>query len=260
MKTNCIFLVLLGCLLAGCGSPDKDYGDFTLLMWGVTSYAVTGYDTVKSGLMKHSYAAPGTAYPDFEAAIKKTEKISSVPAEFRPSPNCFADHSFLFKYEGRETVYYGRFVQEKTNPSESAPTFSAGEITNLPSFLARLKNPSDLVSSFLLSRFSESNRMAIAGFPQSRGDEKSLDPLLMKELNAIVLGPSIYEEDRFRGVTLRLATRQVLKVNLNPPPAVRRNIQQLRIVLNRMLLADAYPSNLPIKPWIPMRHYVAIKY
>ena len=58
-------------------------------MWG-SLYAVTGYEQSKSGSMKHSYAAPGTAYPDFEAAIKKTEKISSVAVLSRPSPNCFA--------------------------------------------------------------------------------------------------------------------------------------------------------------------------
>lgn len=141
MKTRRFFLVLLGCVLAGCKSPDEEYGDFGILMLGVASYpisgAITGYDTVKSGLMKHVYAAPGTTCPDFEAAIEKTEKISSVPADFGPSPHFAADHSYLFKYEGRKAVYYGRFVQDKNYLSVLVPTFSAVEITNLASFVAK---------------------------------------------------------------------------------------------------------------------------
>jgi hypothetical protein len=140
------------------------------------------------------------------------------------------------------------------------PTFSAGEITNLPSFVAKMKTPTDSVSAYLINRFSESNRLAIAGFRESPGNEKQLEPLLIEELNAIVLGPAIYEEERFRDVTLRPNTRVVLKFNLNPPLAMQTGRQQLRVVLNRLLLADAYPSNLPMKRWIPRQDYVAIKY
>ncbi len=257
MKTHRLFLVFLGCVLAGCTSSDNNpYG----ITWGIATVAYTGYDAVKCGLMKHGYAAPGTTYPEFEAAIEKIEKISFVDPEFSPSPNCITDDAFLFKYEGRKAIYYGRFVYKTNDPSEFVLTFPAGEITNLTSFVAKLKSPSDPVSAFLISRFSESARLAIAGFPESHMDEKSIEPLLVKELNAIVLGPSIYEEDRFRGVTLRPATRQLLKLNLHPPAGMRISRQQLMPVFNRMLLEDAYPSNLPIQRENKMRNYVAVKY
>lgn len=260
----CVFIILLCCILPGCDSPKEEPGEFQMLMVGVASYPVTGaingYDTVKDGLMKHVYAAPGTTCLDFEAAIEKIEKIRSVPEEFGRSPNFTADHSYLFRYEGRKAVYYGRFVQVTNNPSESVLTFSAGEITNLTYFVAKLKTHSDPVSAFLMSRFSESDRLAIARFPESGMDEKTLEPILINELNAIVLGPSIYDEDRFRGVTLRPAALQLLRLGLHPRPGLQMSPQQMLAASNRMLLEDAYPSNLPMKRENEMRYFVAIKY
>src|SRR5438105_1640612 len=107
MRVHCLFLVSLAGLSTGCSTPDNPYG----LTWAVGTLAYTAYDTTKTALMKHAYATPGATYPDFEAAIKKVEKINEVHPEFQPSPNFFADHSFLFKYEGRKAIYYGRFVQ-----------------------------------------------------------------------------------------------------------------------------------------------------
>lgn len=264
MKPYCLFLGLLGCLLAGCKSPDAESGDFGILMFGLASYPVTGavngYETVKSGLMKRVYAAPGAICSDFEAAIEKAEKINSVPAVLSASPNFAANHSYLFRYEGGKTVYYGRFVKVANDESKLVQTFSAVEITNLLSFVAKLKTPSDPVSAFLVSRFSESNRLAVAGFPGPGTDEKALEPRLVEELNEIVLGPSIYDADRFRGVTLQPATLALLRFSLNTRPETSLRRRQLLPVLNRMLLADAYPTNLPMKSWRPMQNFVAIKY
>jgi hypothetical protein len=256
MKTRCVFLVFLGCALSGCDSPDNPYG----LLWGIATVTETGYDAAKDALMKHVYASPGATLADFETIIEKAEETNSVSPEFTPSPNAITDHAFLFKYEGRNAVYYGRFVQQPLKQPEPLPTFSTGQMTNLTSFVAKLKSSDDPVSTFLAGKFSEGARLAIAGLSESRMDEKTLEPVLLKELNTIILGPSIYEEARFRGVALRPPTLRLLKLDLNPPPGMRISRQQITAVLNRMLLEDAYPSNFSMKRWIPMRNYVAIKY
>jgi hypothetical protein len=260
MKTHCLFLVLLGGLLAGCRSPNEEYGNFGILMFGVASCAVTGYDTVKTGLMKHVQAAPGTTLSDFEAAIEQTEKISSVPAGLGPSPNFTTDHSSLFKYEGRKAVYYGRFVQGTNQQSESDLAFSMGELTNLAAFVARLKTPADPVSAYLISRFAESNRLVVAGFPESGLDEKTLEVRLVNELNGIVLGPPIYKTDRFQEVTLRPGILLLIRRHYLLPPETGTSREEVLALVNRMLLADAYPANLPMKRWNPLRNYVAVKY
>jgi hypothetical protein len=256
MKTRCFVLVFLGCVLAGCGSRDNPYG----LLWATATVSVTGYYATKDELMRHVYASTGTTLADFETIIEKTEGTKSVSPEFTPGPNPSTDHSLLFKYEGRNAVYYGRFVQQTHKQPEPLPTFSTDEMTNLTSFIAKLKSPADPVSVFLAGRFSEGSRLATAGLSESRMDEKPLEPVLLKELNTIILGPSIYEEDRFRGVALRPPTLRLLQLDLNPAPGMQISRQQITAVLNRMLLVDAYPSNLSMKRLIPMRNYVAIKY
>src|ERR1700683_837244 len=175
MKTRCFFLVFLGCVLAGCGSRDNPYG----LLWATATGADTGYYAAKDELMKHVYAPPGTTLADFETIIKKAEGTNSVSPEFTPGPNASTDHSLLFKYEGRKAVYYGRFVQQTDKQPEPLPTFSAGEMTNLTAFVAKLKSPADPVSAFLAGKFSESARLAIAGFSESRRDEKTLEFVLL---------------------------------------------------------------------------------
>jgi hypothetical protein len=260
MKTHAILLALSGSLLVGCDSPAPTNADI-IFLWVIPGLAYTGYDTAKDSMMKHGYAAPGTTFSNFEAAIEKAEQITSVPADFCPGPNFAADHSYLFKYEGRKAVYYGRFVQDTNYQPEFDATFSAGEITNLGSFIAELKTPSDPVSAFLIGRFSEATRQAIADFPESGRDEKAIKPMLIKELNAIVLGPSIYDEDRFREVKLRFVARELLRHDLNPPPGMRITRQQMTAELNRKLLEDAYPFNLQLKrEHVEIRRYVAIKY
>jgi hypothetical protein len=256
MKTRGFVLVFLGCVLAGCASRDNPYG----FLWATATVAGTGYYAAKDELMRHVYAPPGATLADFETIIEKTEGTHSVSPEFTPGPNAITDHSLLFKYEGRNAVYYGRFVQQTHQQPEPLPTFSTGEMTNLTSFVAQLKSPADPVSVFLLGEFSEGARLAIAALSKSRMDEKNLEPVLIKELNAIILGSSIYEQDRFRGVALRPPTLRLLQLDLNPPPAMRISRRQITALLNRMLLEDAYPSNLPMKRWIPTRNYVAIKY
>jgi hypothetical protein len=261
-----LLLGVLTCLLAGCKSPDAEYGDFGILMFGLASYPITGvvngYDTAKSGLMPHVHAAPGTTCADFQAAICKAEKINSVPAEFGPGPTFATDHIYLFRYEGRTTIYDGRFVKLANDPSDPAQTLSPGDLTNLPSFLARLQTPTNPIDAYLLSHFSETNRHSIAQLPASALDEttNTIEPILIPELNVIILGPSIYDAARFHDVILRPTTLRLVHFSLNPRPETSLRRQQLLPVLNRRLLADAYPANLPVKPWLPMQNFVAITY
>jgi hypothetical protein len=258
MKIHFIFPALLACFLAGCDSPHPNNFDI-LFKWVIPGTFYTGYDSVKTGLMKHVYAAPGTSYPEFEAEIEAVEKINQVPAVPDAGPHFAADHVYLFQYEGRKAVYYGRFTKQPDS-AESVAAFSAGEITNLAAFVAKLKTPTDPVSAFLRGRFSESTRQAIARFPEPDMDGTNLEPVLLNELNAIIDGPSIYEADRFGGAELSRASLVLLKFERNTRPETRLRREQMLVVLNRMLLADAYPANLPMKPWVPMRNYVAIKY
>jgi hypothetical protein len=52
----------------------------------------------------------------------------------------------------------------------------------------------------------------------------------------------------------------MLEFDLNPPSGMRISRQQMTAAFNRMLLEDAYSSNLPMPHKDKMRTCVAIKY
>jgi dipeptide/tripeptide permease len=120
-------------------------------------------------------------------------------------------------------------------------TFSADEIKKLPALAAKLKQPSDAVSLYLSNRLSPETHQALAQFQGGAADPKPLQTALARDLNAVVQGGPIYETQRFSKVKLEPATRQLLE----PPPqgaAVAR--------LNRLLLQDAFPSELTLPGFI----------
>jgi hypothetical protein len=52
----------------------------------------------------------------------------------------------------------------------------------------------------------------------------------------------------------------LLQFSRKNPPETSLRYQQMQAALNRLLLADAFPTNLPVKSWRPLQNLVAIKY
>ena len=116
---------------------------------------------------------------------------------------------------------------------ESPPTISAGDIKDLASLAAKLRQPADAVSSFLHGRLSPATRQALTNYPGS-----TTDPLLQtltNDLNRVLGGELIFEAQRFSGVTLRAKTQQLL----GEKPEAKKLAH-----LNRLLLEDAYPQEI----------------
>jgi hypothetical protein len=103
----------------------------------------------------------------------------------------------------------------------SATSLSTAGITDPAAFAAKLANGADPISVFLRSRLQDSVKDAL--------------PALVKALNQVISGPSIYQPARFDGINLRRETRQLLEHNPT-------GIQLAR--LNKLLLEDAYPLEL----------------
>ncbi len=124
---------------------------------------------------------------------------------------------------------------------EEQAAFLAGEITNVASLAAKLKEGSNPVSAHLMSRFSDGARAAIlAHHPSSGADYRALDALLAREFTTILRGASIYEESRFRGIQLRQEARDLrARIRAKGGDAAR---------LNRVLLEDAFSQELSKKP------------
>jgi len=226
-----------------------------------TAYDETS-EAVQYATKKHIYALPGTRFSDFERRIAQAEHLRFISwaGHFEPDSHSNVSHAYLFKYSGRHAIYYGRFIQEPDKRFEDAVKLSADDIAEPDLFTSKLKTRAEPLSSWLMDRFSDEGCATIIAWPGSGTGPKALEATLLKELNTIILGPPIYEEARFCGVTLRPGTSRLLTFDPDSHPGFQLTRDQTGAVLNRMLLQDAYPLNFPIKPERRMRDLVAIKF
>jgi len=114
-------------------------------------------------------------------------------------------------------------------------SFSAGDLTSVPSLVAKLRSPNpDDVSRYVSGQLTPATRELLAGNPG--GSDINLRQALAGDLNRVITGGSIYETNRFAGVTLSARTQDLIK---------EKNPSATDVILrNRMLLESAYPSEI----------------
>ena len=114
----------------------------------------------------------------------------------------------------------------------ASSTFAVEDLFDLPSFVAKLRVGSPL-AEHLVSQFSAETRALLSNY--EGGADADLTEALVTDLNAVVCGPVVYERKRFEQVDLGPDIQELLK---RPPEG--EDLQRL----NRLLLQDAYPSEL----------------
>jgi hypothetical protein len=117
-----------------------------------------------------------------------------------------------------------------TQSPKAASTFSEDELIGLRSLAEVLKKPARPVDTWLKSQLEPDTCTALRDYPREGADTAILSKALVRDLNLLVWGPSIYEERRFSGVTLRPETTALRSQGGAPDR------------LNRMLIEDAYPQ------------------
>jgi hypothetical protein len=84
-------------------------------------------------------------------------------------------------------------------------------------------------------RLQDSVKTDLAGYSPSSENAKAVVNALVKDVNAVLSGPSIYDAARFHGVVLRAETARLVAENPQGQQLAR---------LNKLLLEDAYPGEL----------------
>jgi len=117
------------------------------------------------------------------------------------------------------------------------------DIISVPSLLSRLASGSDPVSQFLWTQFSAADKQALTDSSTPLAQKQAT---LVGALNMVLQSNSLYDEQRFTGVTLSTETRYLVTQNPQDEELAR---------LNRLLLQDAYsfptaPGNVPQSPEI----------
>ncbi len=121
---------------------------------------------------------------------------------------------------------------------ETRTVLGAEDVKDLPSLLTKLKHKSDPVSTYLSGELSPDTVHALADYQDTPAAERrSLQAALLQDLNSILKKQSIFDAKRFKGVELAGTTRKL---------ATQAKLEgDDRDRMNRMLLADAYPKEIP---------------
>ena len=129
----------------------------------------------------------------------------------------------------------------KVNMTYPAAMFTAGDITNLSAFAAKLQNDPDTktrpVSEFIWSQFSTNTTALLTGVATDTDPKEVLKHQtegVTKELNRIVQTNALFDAARFAGVAVPEDVRQTISQNPGGEKLVR---------LNRSLLEAAYSSD-----------------
>jgi sugar phosphate permease len=127
-----------------------------------------------------------------------------------------------------------------------------------PSGLAiQLSNKQNSVSKYLRERFSPESQQLLGAYDGTGPVSQLLHQALVTELNGVIQGPWLYDEQRFAGVKLSESTSKNIGNVLKKTPEERERELKGRncIYINKTLLEEAYPQKFKLKWrrsfWVP---------
>jgi len=139
-------------------------------------------------------------------------------------------------------LFDGKSLKGWLQIENDATSLSVSQITNPPDFVRRLDRGSDAVSVFLRARLSETVRAGLASWQANNPDARAELSALVRNLDQVISGPSIYEKARFgNGIVLRPETRKLIHQHPDGQQLAR---------LNKLLIEDAYSSDIAPSPTI----------
>ncbi len=119
--------------------------------------------------------------------------------------------------------------------SGNSGALSAADLTDLSQLAFKLLTPGNEISAFLNSRLSQKILSDLADYRSSGAVPEGLEEALAGDLNRVLTGSSIWQEQRFAGITLRPDTRALLEAGPQTGDT---------LPLNRRLIEDAYPLEI----------------
>ena len=116
---------------------------------------------------------------------------------------------------------------------EVRTAFAGSDFKDVSSFAAKLHDKADPLSAYLASNLSAHHGHDPGHYKQGLASDTAARIAISQDLTSLILKTNIYSPDRFAGVSLQDTTKQLLAQTEKGRDEAR---------LNRLLLADAYPS------------------
>jgi thioredoxin-dependent peroxiredoxin len=151
--------------------------------------------------------------------------------------------NFIFKYNlnfplladtnGVIADAYGARLGDHRKMGSS--TFAVDEIKDLSGLINRWRGRADPLSAYLWKSLSKPDQTLLASYQPSAPNSEQAQEIMARTIQKIIGGPGIYKVKRFKGVSLRTETIDLIKQKPTGPALA---------YFNRLLLEDAYPSEL----------------
>ncbi|MGA2653289.1 MAG: family 16 glycoside hydrolase [Terracidiphilus sp.] len=133
------------------------------------------------------------------------------------------------------SLFDGKTLHGWIQIENSAISLTVSAIADQAAFVGKLTNGMDAVSLFLRGRLEDSVRADLATYSATNANAKALLSTVVKDLNQVIHGSSIYDLARFANIALQPETEQLLQQDVHGMQLAR---------LNMLLLEDAYPAEL----------------
>ena len=142
--------------------------------------------------------------------------------------------------EGAKTRLLAK-LGEAGGQTDVAPFKATDFSDDSPAMVRRLNQPANPWTSYISGQLSAATRQALADYRESVSDSTALAGSLAVDFNRLVVGPLMYEPQRFAGVRWRPLTAQLLARHL-------RGVRVSR--LNRLILEDALEMLPRQRAWV----------
>ncbi len=136
-------------------------------------------------------------------------------------------------------LFDGKTLEGWQQIENNATSLATTSIKDPATFATWLTDGSDAMSVYLRTRLPEPLKKELTTWSPTAANAKTILSALVKEINQIITGPSLYDKDRFTGIVLRKETAQLI---VQDPQGVNR------ARMNKLLLEDAYPEELIQSP------------
>lgn len=149
--------------------------------------------------------------------------------------------AFFINYMVSETPSLpASWMKEGSKWMEFRTTFANSDFKDVAGLAKKLTAPADPVSTFLAEKLSSSTVSTLNGLAEGKATITAARIALAQDLNGAISKESFYTAERFKGVALQPATKELLDQ--------KKGRNEARC--NRMLLADAYPQELAFRDGI----------
>jgi hypothetical protein len=118
---------------------------------------------------------------------------------------------------------------------EGSPLFGVEDFVDEVGLVSKLKTERNPLSLYLRSQFVPTTRQLLDQYEPQYKPGSELKKALVDEFNRMIAGPSLFEQERFKEISLQPETRKLFEQQSKP---------EKLIMLNRMLLEDAYPKEI----------------